>query len=458
MMLSPLLPAPITCDNRLTATHLLAPRGEPLAAAVHRPADALPDAADAFVERWRAAGPPPPCFPHRAVHFAWVELPAALLLFTYSSAPFSPAYVLDALYRMAAVLADFLGGLTEAAVRRNHFLVLELFDEMVDDGYVVTTDVQLLRSCVAHEPLASKVARPPADGEWRSDAQDGPCTMSRLSLADRGLRTAAGCCDVCVDVEETLSVTLLPDGQPCHAVVLGQLTVRALFGRRPALVLQLNPAIALCPPSDGPHSSTAVLFASHTLHPAVSRAEWELSRTLRYSPSLGTSVPLRYRVTDRLRLPLQVHAVAERTSPDTVEVLIRLQPRLEVQAGPCRVALELPLPAGTVDATSGVELAPRGSDTFEFWRSKLTAHWVLEEVQLSRERLARCTVRCPGGVAADGFGPLRVRFTIAGHSATGFVVQSVEVEGGPQTSNLRKWLRTRCVAGEYVAHLVTRPC
>lgn len=44
-------------------------------------------------------------------------------------------------------------------------------------------------------------------------AQDGPCTVSRLSVADRGLRTAAGCCDVCVDVEETLSVTLLPDGQ-----------------------------------------------------------------------------------------------------------------------------------------------------------------------------------------------------------------------------------------------------
>lgn len=45
-----------------------------------------------------------------------------------------------------------------------------------------------------------------------------------------------------------------------------------------------------------------------------------------------------------------------------------------------------------------------------------TAHWVLEEVQLSRERLARCTVRCPGGVAADGFGP---RQPLAGGGGVG---------------------------------------
>jgi AP-4 complex subunit mu-1 len=48
---------------------------------------------------------------------------------------FSPTYVVDLLLRLANIVKDFCGVISEEGIRKNFVLVYEVIDEMIDYGY-----------------------------------------------------------------------------------------------------------------------------------------------------------------------------------------------------------------------------------------------------------------------------------------------------------------------------------
>ena len=60
---------------------------------------------------------------------------------------------------------------TEAAIKRNEHLVHELLDEVVDDGYVQTCNVEQLKPYISNEPhMPGPEAIPPDNAEgWQAD-------------------------------------------------------------------------------------------------------------------------------------------------------------------------------------------------------------------------------------------------------------------------------------------------
>ena len=65
----------------------------------------------------------------------------------------SPSAVLELMHRLARLVKDYCGALTEEAVRRNTTLVYELIDEAMDYGYAQTTSTEMLRERVCNEPV-----------------------------------------------------------------------------------------------------------------------------------------------------------------------------------------------------------------------------------------------------------------------------------------------------------------
>ena len=66
----------------------------------------------------------------------------------------SPSLILELLSRVAWVVKDYCGVLTEDALRKNAILVYELLDEMLDHGYAQSTSTDSLKYRVTNEPAA----------------------------------------------------------------------------------------------------------------------------------------------------------------------------------------------------------------------------------------------------------------------------------------------------------------
>jgi hypothetical protein len=70
----------------------------------------------------------------------------------------SPSFVLEFLKRIATIIKDYCGSLSEDAIRRNFVLIYELLDEACDYGTPQSTATEALKQFVLNEPT---VVAPP---------------------------------------------------------------------------------------------------------------------------------------------------------------------------------------------------------------------------------------------------------------------------------------------------------
>ncbi|KAL2489002.1 AP-4 complex subunit mu [Forsythia ovata] len=94
----------------------------------------------------------PPVFNVDGVNYFHVKVVGLLFVATTRN-NLSPSLVLELLQRIARVIKDYLGVLSEESLRKNFVLVYELLDEVMDFGYVQTTSTEVLKSYIFNEPI-----------------------------------------------------------------------------------------------------------------------------------------------------------------------------------------------------------------------------------------------------------------------------------------------------------------
>jgi AP-4 complex subunit mu-1 len=65
----------------------------------------------------------------------------------------SPSFVFDALYRCMKVFRDYLGVLSEEAIRKNFILIYEIIDEMFDFGHPQSMTTESIKDYIVNTPV-----------------------------------------------------------------------------------------------------------------------------------------------------------------------------------------------------------------------------------------------------------------------------------------------------------------
>ncbi|KAJ0974697.1 hypothetical protein J5N97_016662 [Dioscorea zingiberensis] len=68
-----------------------------------------------------------------------------------------PLMAIEFLCRVADVLTDYLGSLNEDLIKDNFVIVYQLLDEMMDNGFPLTTEGNILREMIAPPIIVSKM-------------------------------------------------------------------------------------------------------------------------------------------------------------------------------------------------------------------------------------------------------------------------------------------------------------
>ncbi|XP_051146665.1 AP-3 complex subunit mu [Andrographis paniculata] len=215
-----------------------------------------------------------------------------------------PLMAIEFLCRVADVLTDYLDGLNEDLIKDNFVIVYELLDEMIDNGFPLTTEPNILREMIAPPNLVSKVLSVVTGNTSNMSNRLPGATSSCIPWRKTDLKHASN--EVYVDLVEEMDATINRDGILVKCEIYGEVQVNSHLSGLPDLTLSFaNPSIL-----------NDVRF-----HPCVRLRPWESSQILSFVPPDGQFKLMSYRVKKLKNTPIYV------------------KPQLTSDSGTCRVSV-----------------------------------------------------------------------------------------------------------------------
>ncbi|KAJ4850637.1 AP-3 complex subunit mu [Turnera subulata] len=213
-----------------------------------------------------------------------------------------PLMGIEFLGKVADVLSGYLEGLNEDVIKDNFVIVYELLDEMIDNGYPLTTEANILREMIAPPNFVTKMLSVVTGNSSNvSDTLPG-ATSSCVPWRTADVKYANN--EVYVDLVEEMDAIISRDGALVKCEIYGEIQVNSHITGVPDLSLSFtNPSI----------------MDDVRFHPCVRFRPWESHQILSFVPPDGLFKLMSYRVKKLKSPPIYV------------------KPQLTSDAGTCRI-------------------------------------------------------------------------------------------------------------------------
>ncbi|XP_017413508.1 AP-3 complex subunit mu isoform X3 [Vigna angularis] len=231
-----------------------------------------------------------------------------------------PLMAIEFLCRAADVLNDYFGALNEDIIKDNFVIVYELLDEMIDNGFPLTTEPSILREIINPPNVVNKAL--------------SIVTGSNSNVSDTLPRATASCIpwrtaepkysnnEVYVDLVEEMDAIINRDGGLLKCEIYGEVQVNSRISGFPDLTLSFtNPSV----------------LDDVRFHPCVRFRPWESHQILSFVPPDGQFKLMSYRVRKLKSTPIYV------------------KPQLISDGGTCRLSVLVGIrndPGKTIDSVT----------------------------------------------------------------------------------------------------------
>ncbi|XP_031376444.1 AP-3 complex subunit mu isoform X2 [Punica granatum] len=253
-----------------------------------------------------------------------------------------PLMGIEFLCRVADVLSDYLGGLNEDVVKDNFVIVYDLLDEMIDNGFPLTTEPNILREMITPPNIVSKVLSVVTGNSSNvSDTLPG-ATASCVPWRTTDRKYTNN--EVYVDLVEEMDAIINREGILVKCEIYGEVQVNSQLSGLPDLTLSfVNPNI----------------LDDVRFHPCVRFRPWESHQILSFVPPDGQFKLMSYRVKKLKAAPIYVKPQLTSDSGTcrlSVLVGVRNDPgkiidsvTVKFQLPPCVLSADLTSNCGTVN-------------------------------------------------------------------------------------------------------------
>ncbi|KAI9071491.1 hypothetical protein K1719_046534 [Acacia pycnantha] len=231
-----------------------------------------------------------------------------------------PLMGIEFLCRVADILNDYLGGLNEDLIKDNFVIVYELLDEMIDNGFPLTTEPNILQEIIAPPNIVSKMLSV-VTGNSSNVSDTLPGAMASC-VPWRTADPKYSNNEVYVDLVEEMDAIISRDGVLVKCEINGEVQVNSHITGIPDLTLSFaNPSI----------------LDDVRFHRCVRFRPWESDQILSFVPPDGQFKLMSYRVRKLKSTPIYV------------------KPQLTSDGGTCRVSVLVGIrnePGKTIDSVT----------------------------------------------------------------------------------------------------------
>ncbi|CAG9461511.1 unnamed protein product [Pedinophyceae sp. YPF-701] len=393
----------------------------------------------------------PPVFQHHGASFIHLTT-AGLHFLATTKFNVSATEVLELLHRLAVLLKDFCGVLSEEALRLNFSLCYEIVDEAVDMGLPQLTTTEALRPLVLTEP---KAVMPASALGAAAGFVRGPVAAAKSVLSTG--RTDGSREEIYVDVVERISATFDPNGLMVLGEISGAVTVRSFLTSMVPIRIALSPNLVVGRGSGaggyGHGASTAVVLDDCNFHPRAQLDTFETERTIVLTPPEGEFAVMNYRTSAEFPPPFRAVASADISGGNRMDVALRVRCTLPKGKFASGVAVRIPVPPGA----TRVSFPEQSSRMPGEWLEKEQACvWTSKKVAAGTEVSLRCVITFAAEVGAATrrqVGPVSLQFTVPTWAASGLAVRYLQVMTNDRNYKPSRWVRYASQAASYVQRI-----
>ncbi|TMW44309.1 hypothetical protein DOY81_010612 [Sarcophaga bullata] len=320
-----------------------------------------------------------------------------------------PLFVIEFLHRVVDTFEDYFGDCSESIIKENYVLVYELLDEMLDNGFPLATESNILKELIKPPTILRTIANT-VTGKSNVSTTLPQGQLSAIPWRRSGVRYTNN--EAYFDVIEEVDAIIDKSGSTVFAEIQGYIDCCIKLSGMPDLTLSfMNPR----------------LFDDVSFHPCVRFKRWEAERLLSFIPPDGNFRLMSYHISSQSVVAIPIY-IRHNFSIKTGE-----QGRLDLTVGTRtlmgrsvdKVKLEIAMPKCVLNCI----LTPnQGKYTFDSVTKTLT--WDVGRIDVTNLPNIRGTVSIPPGTPSLGSNPtINVQFTISQMAVSGLKVNRLDMYG-----------------------------
>ncbi|RXN30797.1 AP-3 complex subunit mu-2 [Labeo rohita] len=246
-----------------------------------------------------------------------------------------PLFVIEFLHRVVDTFQDYFGVCTEAAIKDNVVVVYELLEEMLDNGFPLATESNILKELIKPPTILRTVVNT-ITGSTNVGEQLPTGQLSVVPWRRTGVKYTNN--EAYFDVVEEIDAIIDKSGSTITAEIQGVIDACVKLTGMPDLTLSfMNPR----------------LLDDVSFHPCVRFKRWEAERILSFIPPDGNFRLLSYHVSSQnlVAIPVYVkHNISFREGSSQGRFELTLGPKQTMGKAVESVLVSSQLPRGVLNA------------------------------------------------------------------------------------------------------------
>ncbi|XP_023222903.1 AP-3 complex subunit mu-1-like isoform X2 [Centruroides sculpturatus] len=321
-----------------------------------------------------------------------------------------PLFVIEFLHRVVDTFEDYFGDQhTEFLIKEHFVVVYELLDEMLDNGFPLATESNILKELIKPPNILRTIANT-VTGRSNISTTLPTGQLSNIPWRRTGVKYTNN--EAYFDVIEEVDAIIDKSGSIVSAEIQGYIDCCIKLSGMPDLSLSfLNPR----------------LFDDVSFHPCVRFRRWESERILSFVPPDGNFRLMSYHVgsNNMVAIPLYVrhHICFKDVAGGKLEISVGAKQTMGKTVE--SVVLEIPMPKSVLNVT----LTPtQGKYSFDPV-SKIMV-WEIGRIEMGRMPGIRGTINLQSGLTAPESNPaISLQFMINQLAVSGLKVNRLDMYG-----------------------------
>ncbi|OHT03262.1 Adaptor complexes medium subunit family protein [Tritrichomonas foetus] len=332
-------------------------------------------------------------------------------------------------------------------IKQNAPEILELLEEMIDSGYIQTTDVGSLRLLTHRRPRSVKV---PISNEQVTIMATGAVSWRPQNVYYKNN-------EIFVEVGEKVTTLISPSGKILDSLVNGNIVLKVYLSGMPECKIGFNDKVTI----DTEHkkgvpvvgTTSGIEVDDMVFHQCVKLTNFAQDRAITFIPPDGEFELMKYRKTSNIKVPFQITPMLHDLPGGNTEVKVIVKSTYDQQLTAHPFLLSIPMPdnAAKVKIASSIGVA-------KFVGSKNAVIWKVSRFPGQTQAEISCLVNCLASVKKESAAtkitePISAEFSIVMFSASGLSLRYMTIV---EKSNypMDRWIRYTTRAGKYEIRIV----
>jgi AP-3 complex subunit mu len=321
----------------------------------------------------------------------------------------SPLFVIEILHRAVDIFEDYFNECNETSLKENFVIVYELLDEMLDNGFPLATEVNILKELIKPPTVFRKMANM-VTGDTNISSTLPTVQLSNIPWRKQGIKYTNN--EAYFDCIEELDAIIDKNGSTIMCEIKGYIDC--------CIKLSGMPDLTLC-------FSNPRLLDDVSFHPCVRFKRWENEKVLSFVPPDGNFRLISYHIEslNSIQLPVYVRHSIQYREGSNGKFEVTIGPRSGLGKIVENASLHVEMPKSVLN----MSLTPsQGKYTFD--SVKKTLNWEIGRIDPAKIPNIRGNITLQNGATIpESNPPLHVNFSISQITLSGIKFGRLDIYG-----------------------------